>query len=43
MTIIIIAHRLTTLKECDSIVRFNSDHTISVGSYESIVNNNYQL
>ena len=37
VTIIIIAHRLTTLKECDSVVRFNSDHTISVGSYDNIV------
>jgi ATP-binding cassette, subfamily B, bacterial PglK len=38
MTVLIIAHRLTTLKECDSIVKLNKDYTIHVGSYQEMIN-----
>ena len=36
-TVFIIAHRLTTLKQCDSIVRINSDYTIDKVNYSQIV------
>jgi ABC-type bacteriocin/lantibiotic exporter with double-glycine peptidase domain len=35
-TIIIIAHRLTTLKQCDSIIRINTDHTIERLNFDQI-------
>jgi ATP-binding cassette, subfamily B, bacterial PglK len=35
-TIFIIAHRLTTLKQCDSIVRINADYTIEQVNYNQI-------
>ena len=38
VTVLIIAHRLTTLKSCDRIVKLNKDHTINIGSYREIVN-----
>jgi len=38
LTILIIAHRLTTLKECDKIVKLRSNGVIEVGSYNDMVN-----
>jgi len=35
-TIFIIAHRVTTLKECDSIIRINADYTIDQLNYNQI-------
>jgi ATP-binding cassette, subfamily B, bacterial PglK len=35
-TICIIAHRLTTLKQCDSIIRINADHTIEKLNFNQI-------
>ena len=37
LTVLIIAHRLTTLKDCDTIVRLNKDKTIHIGSYHEMV------
>ena len=37
LTILIIAHRLTTLKGCDKIVKFDSNHTIHTGTYQEII------
>ena len=37
-TIIIIAHRLTTLKVCDQIVKLDKDNLIEIGSYEKMIN-----
>ena len=38
LTILIIAHRLTTLKGCDRIVKFDKDNGFHVGSYQDMVN-----
>ena len=40
LTVIIIAHRLTTLKNCDMIVRLTSDHQTEIVSYADIMNLN---
>jgi len=37
LTILIIAHRLTTLKGCDQIVRLDKSNTVQIGSYQSII------
>ena len=37
LTILIIAHRLTTLKGCDTIVKLDSNHTIHTGTYQEII------
>ena len=37
LTILIIAHRLTTLKGCDKIVKLNKDFTINTGSYDEML------
>ena len=36
-TVFIIAHRVTTLKQCDSIIRINKDYTIEKINYNQIV------
>jgi ATP-binding cassette, subfamily B, bacterial PglK len=36
-TILIIAHRLTTLRGCDTIVKLDKDNTAHVGSYQDMV------
>ena len=36
-TVFIVAHRLTTLKECDKIIRMNMDHTIEQVEFSKIV------
>ena len=40
LTVIIIAHRLTTLKSCDKIVEFEENHAIQMLSYEEGMNLN---
>ena len=35
-TIFIIAHRLTTLKQCDRIIRINSNYTIEQIKYSEL-------
>ena len=37
LTILIIAHRLTTLKECDRIIKFDKDNVFHVGSYQDML------
>ena len=38
LTILIIAHRLSTLKDCDMIVRIDSDFKIHTGTYKELIN-----
>jgi ABC-type multidrug transport system fused ATPase/permease subunit len=38
ITILIIAHRLTTLKKCDQIIKLEENQAIHIGSYEEIFN-----
>jgi ATP-binding cassette, subfamily B, bacterial PglK len=38
LTILIIAHRLTTLKGCDQIVKLGKNNTIQTGTYQEIIN-----
>jgi len=38
ITVLIIAHRLTTLKGCDKIVKLGKKHTVHVGSYQEVIN-----
>ena len=38
ITVLIIAHRLTTLKGCDKIVKLGKKHTVHVGSYQEMIN-----
>jgi ATP-binding cassette, subfamily B, bacterial PglK len=38
ITVLIIAHRLTTLKGCDQIVKLDKNYTAHVGSYEQMIN-----
>ena len=37
ITVIIIAHRLTTLKNCDQILRFDDNHSTQILSYEELI------
>jgi len=37
LTILIIAHRLTTIRRCDSIVELADGHVVAQGSYENLV------
>jgi len=39
LTILIIAHRLTTLKGCDQIVQLDKNNIIHIGNYLEIINN----
>jgi ATP-binding cassette subfamily B protein len=38
ITLLIIAHRLTTLKDCDQIIELSDGQVSKVGSYEQIIN-----
>jgi ATP-binding cassette, subfamily B, bacterial PglK len=40
LTVIIIAHRLTTLKSCDNIVKFGKNYVTQILSYEELMNLN---
>ena len=42
LTILIIAHRLTTLKVCDQIVSLNKNNDIQIGSYTDLINEQIQ-
>ena len=37
ITVLIVAHRLTTLKRCNKIVKLDEDYTVHVGSYQEII------
>jgi len=37
LTIILIAHRLTTVQSCDSILELNEGHVVAQGSYEQLM------
>mgnify|MGYP001584638930 CR=1 FL=1 len=37
ITVLIIAHRLTTLRDCDKIVKLGNNHALSIGSYQEMV------
>jgi len=38
ITVLIVAHRLTTLRNCDKVVKLGNNHALSIGSYQKIVN-----
>jgi ATP-binding cassette subfamily B protein len=38
LTIVIVAHRITTLKNCDQIVKLDKNNIVSTVSYEEIIN-----
>ena len=38
ITILIIAHRLTTLKGCDKIIKLEKDYAVHIGSYKEVIN-----
>ena len=38
LTVLIIAHRLTTLKDCDVVVKLDNNHKIYIGSYQDMIN-----
>ena len=42
-TIILIAHRLNTVKDCDKIFLFNDGKLIDSGNYEELKKNNTQF
>ncbi|MBT6012107.1 MAG: ABC transporter ATP-binding protein [Candidatus Marinimicrobia bacterium] len=42
LTILIIAHRLTTLKGCDQIVKLDKNNIIQTGNYQEIINESNQ-
>jgi ATP-binding cassette, subfamily B, bacterial PglK len=37
ITVLIIAHRLTTLKDCDQVVKISKDHKITIESYKDVI------
>jgi len=37
ITVLIIAHRLTTLRNCDKVVKLGCNHALSIGSYQEMV------
>lgn len=37
-TIFIIAHRISTLEQCDTIIKLNADHTMERVKFEQIYN-----
>lgn len=39
MTIISIAHRLTTLKNCDKIIVMNQGEIVQTGQYDELIKN----
>jgi ABC-type bacteriocin/lantibiotic exporter with double-glycine peptidase domain len=43
LTLIIIAHRLTTLKTCDVIVKLDNGKIIAVSNYQEILNSNERI
>ena len=43
LTVIIIAHRLTTLKNCDMIVKLGDNHQVEIMNYADIMNLNRNI
>ena len=41
LTVLIVAHRLTTLQHCDAIVKFDQGKLISQGTYNDLMNSEY--
>jgi ATP-binding cassette subfamily B protein len=39
LTIIIVAHRVSTLKNCSKIIEFEKGHIKRIGTYQEILNN----
>jgi ATP-binding cassette, subfamily B, bacterial PglK len=37
MTVLIVAHRLSTLRHCDAILRFENGMLVSQGSYDAVI------
>lgn len=42
LTVLIIAHRVSTLRDCDEIVELGSESVLRVGSFEKIIEANYR-
>jgi len=38
LTVLIIAHRLSTLKNCDRIIRLNNNGSVDIGTYDEMIN-----
>ena len=38
LTILIIAHRLTTLKGCDQVIKLDKNNAVHIGSYQEMIN-----
>ena len=43
LTVLIIAHRITTLKNCDLVVKLENGVIVDKGSYETVMRNNINL
>lgn len=43
LTVLIIAHRITTLKNCDLVVKLENGGIVDKGSYETVMRNNINL
>ena len=43
LTVVIIAHRITTLKNCDMIIKFGNNHKTEIVSYSDIINLNINI
>jgi ATP-binding cassette, subfamily B, bacterial PglK len=41
ITVLVIAHRLTTLKKCDYIVQMDSGYIANIGSYNEVINGKF--
>jgi len=37
ITVLIVAHRLTTLKKCHRVIKLNKDHSVSSGGYQEVI------
>ena len=43
LTILIIAHRVTSLKGCDQIIEIHKNNAIQIGSYEEMIKSNKKV
>jgi ATP-binding cassette, subfamily B, bacterial PglK len=43
ITILIIAHRVTSLKGCDQIIEIHKNNAIQIGSYEEMIKSNKKV
>ena len=39
MTVIIIAHRISTLKNCDKIIELDNGHIVNSGTFDEVIKN----